>query len=86
MRATDKIRKILDLIDSLDENQTDMMDPEDNRFLQVMDLVNPDNHTYDTRPRERTASATSVTDCAGGGLNGPKHPDDIRVKDPRGFR
>ena len=28
----------------------------------------------------------SVTTLAGGGVNGSKHVDDIRVKDPRGFR
>jgi|AACY02.16.fsa_nt_gi hypothetical protein len=86
MRATDKIRAILDLIDGLDEHGTDMMDPENNRFLQVMDLITPDSGTYNTQPRERTSHIDSVADYAGGGLNGPKHPDDLRVKDPRGFR
>lgn len=86
MRATDKIRAILDLIDSWDENQTDMMDPENNRFLQVMDLITPDDQTYTSKPAERITHVNTVTDHAGGGLNGPKHPDDIRVKDPRGFR
>jgi len=27
----------------------------------------------------------AVTTDAGGGVNGPKHPADIRVKDPRGY-
>lgn len=86
MRATDKIRAILDLIDSWDDEQPDMREPENNRFLQVMDLITPDGEMYTSRPAERIADIDSVTDCAGGGLNGPKHSDDLRVKDPRGFR
>lgn len=86
MRATDKIRAILDLIDSWDDPQPDMTDPENNRFLQVIDLITPDGEVYSSKPAERTSSVDSVTDCAGGGMNGPKHVDDLRVKDPRGFR
>ena len=36
-------------------------------------------------PNEVVAPVDAVTTLAGGGVNGPKHPADIRVKDPRGF-
>ena len=36
-------------------------------------------------PNEVVADIEAVTTDAGGGVNGPKHVDDIRVKDPRGF-
>jgi hypothetical protein len=36
-------------------------------------------------PNEVVADVDAVTTLAGGGVNGPKHPDDIRVKDPRGY-
>jgi hypothetical protein len=36
-------------------------------------------------PNEVVAPVSAVTTDAGGGLNGPKHPDDIRVKDPKGY-
>jgi hypothetical protein len=33
-------------------------------------------------PNPVVAPVEAVTTLAGGGLNGPKHPHDIRVKDP----
>jgi hypothetical protein len=33
-------------------------------------------------PNEKIASIDAVTVDAGGGINGPKHPHDLRVKDP----
>jgi len=33
-------------------------------------------------PNEKIADITAVTVDAGGGVNGPKHPHDLRVKDP----
>jgi hypothetical protein len=36
-------------------------------------------------PDEKYADIDAVTTLAGGGVNGPKHPADIRVKDPRGY-
>jgi len=37
------------------------------------------------RPNEVVAPVSAVTTDAGGGVNGPKHPHDIRVKDPSAY-
>ena len=52
-----------------------------NRFRQIVDLANIPSE-YSNEPDEKYAGLDSVTIHAGGGLNGPKHPADIRVKDP----
>jgi hypothetical protein len=58
-----------------------------NRFKQIVDLAdkpNP-NAQYSNEPNEQYADIEAVTTNAGGGLNGPKHPHDIRVKDPSAY-
>ena len=37
---------------------------------------------YSNTPKEEYAGIEAVTTAAGGGPNVPKHPHDIRVKDP----
>ena len=57
-----------------------------NRFKQIVDLAQKDdNKEYCNSPDEQYASIEAVTDHAGGGMNGPKHPHDIRVKDPSAY-
>lgn len=60
-------------------------DSEFNRFKQVLDMVSQEQEVgdYSNEPNEVVSDVDSVTSDAGGGYNGPKHPDDIRVKDPR---
>ena len=55
-----------------------------NRFKQIVDLGNTSDPcaVYNNEPNEKYADIDSVTINAGGGLNGPKHPHDLRVKDP----
>lgn len=55
-----------------------------NRFKQIVDLANgpADCQQYANSPNEKIAGIDAVTTHAGGGVNGPKHPHDIRVKDP----
>lgn len=85
MRTTDLIRTILDLIDSMDSEQTSSS-RDDRPHDQIKDLVTPiDNRDYSTEPDEQYASVDVMTIGAGGGVNGPKDPADIRVKDPRGY-
>lgn len=79
MRATEFLRQILDLLDGFDQ------DPEDGKQM-VKDMLGNRQERYSTQPNEIVADVDSVTTLAGGGPNKPKHPDDIRVKDPRGFR
>jgi hypothetical protein len=88
MKATDIIRSILDLIDDIDGPQPVATAeiiasaPADdmNHFKQIIDLVSQSGQ-YTTAPDEHYADIDSVTVNAGGGINGPKHPTDIRVKD-----
>jgi len=97
MRTTDIIRNILDLIDQVDTKVQDQEqeptaeievsdDSKESRFKQIVAMLsNRDSSGYENTPNEIVSGVDSVTKDAGGGLNGPKHPADIRVKDPRGF-
>jgi hypothetical protein len=98
MRATDIIRNVLDLIDQVEEKSKEDGisgeievqrvggDDDVGRFRQIFDLLSKgDEPAIANAPNEKYANVDSVTTLAGGGVNGPKHPADIRVKDPRGF-
>jgi len=96
MRATEIIRAVLDLLDQEDaeknnltgkiEVQRTTQDDESARFMQVLDLLSKGNEpAIANAPDEKYADVDAVTTLAGGGVNGPKHPADIRIKDPRGF-
>ena len=57
--------------------------PDDlNRWRQIIDLADKDSGPIGNAPDEKYADIDAVTSHAGGGLNGPKHPHDLRVKDP----
>jgi hypothetical protein len=88
MRAADIIRAILDILDQ--EERKDQMPDEpgeqNSRFKQIFAMLdNPSQGPLSNSPNEIVAPLSSVTTDAGGGVNGSKHPADIRVKDPRGF-
>ena len=96
MRAQDIIRAVLDLLDKSEEPSgsvevTTDMPPEEgepiaSRFKQIFAMLdNPATGPLANSPNEIVADIDSVTTNAGGGVNGPKDPADIRVKDPRGF-
>lgn len=95
MRATEIIRGILDIIDNVEaaeqekdkgvEANVTIHDPdaEINRFKQIVDLVDDkEDDCYANEPNEKVASIDAVTTLAGGGVNGPKHPADIRGEHP----
>lgn len=87
MRATEIIRGVLDLIDQIDQTETNTQSYEpESRFKQILAMIStkPQNN-YANTPNEIVSDIDSVTINAGGGVNGPKHPADIRVKDPRGY-
>jgi len=94
MSARDIIRAVLDLLDKFDaqedqgsiEIQHVSSNDDASRFRQIFDLLDK-GETLPTAntPNEKYADIDAVTTLAGGGVNGPKHPDDIRVKDPRGY-
>lgn len=89
MRATDIIRSVLDLLDRVDDTQEApepdfKAEPEKtSRFKQIYHMLsNRSQGEYANTPDEVVSDVASVTTQAGGGVNGPKHPHDIRVKDP----
>ena len=53
------------------------------RFKQIVDLAASGEPTeYSNTPREEYAAMNSVTTAAGGGMQTPKHPADIRGEQP----
>ena len=52
------------------------------RFKQIVDLANTQATEYPNTPKEEYASIESVTSAAGGGMQTPKHPSDIRGEHP----
>lgn len=94
MRATDIIRSVLDLIDNVDNKGTSEVEvsidnepgEQTSRFKQILAMIsNPSQGPLANAPNEVVAPISAVTTDAGGGVNGSKHPADIRVKDPRGY-
>ena len=87
MRTTDIIRNVLDLIDQLEKSDQGIEvevsgEETDSRFKQIVAMLSNKQSAYTTEPNEVVAPVEAVTTDAGGGVNGPKHPADIRVKDP----
>lgn len=79
-----KISEILQALSDLsqelglyDDDQQDI-----NRNKQIKDLKSDVCTQYSNTPTEAYAGIESVTDEAGGGANGPKHPADIRAEHP----
>lgn len=90
MRANDLIRAVLDILDGAEEIDKDDIPNEpgekNSRFKQIFAMLNnPSQGPLANSPNEIVADIDSVTTDAGGGVNGPKDPKDIRVKDPGGF-
>lgn len=91
MRANEIIRAVLDIID---QSNPDTGQPDDTpqgycdddlaRFKQIAGIVSQPNElsVLANQPNEKIADIDAVTIDAGGGPNAPKHPHDIRVKDP----
>jgi len=94
MRATEIIRGVLDLIDQIECDTAQAIaipqipsEPEQvqtgvdqNRFKQIFDILSAKStQMYNNSPDPVVTGIDSVTVNAGGGLNGPKHPADIRA-------
>jgi len=91
MRATDILRQVLDILDKVEDSTTQpevkidiqQNNEPDNRFKQILAMLDADSFgPLANSPNEVVAPVDAVTTDAGGGVNGPKHPADIRVKDP----
>lgn len=92
MRITELIRGILDVIDGVDHEQSNdsvdhktYTDADIKRFKQIVDLADKPEETpeFANEPNEQYADLDSVTTNAGAdGMNGTKHPADIRGEHP----
>jgi len=90
MRIAELLRKMADVIDRAEQDSgndqsplTSMGQDEPNRIKQIADLLTASEpREVMNAPQEEYAGIEAVTTDAGGGVNGPKHPHDIRVKDP----
>ena len=95
MRPTDIVRQVLDLLDMIDgphdlkpdvKIDVQQNDEPDNRFKSILAMLDAESFgPLANSPNEVVAPVSAVTTDAGGGVNGPKDPADIRVKDPRGY-
>lgn len=96
MDARNLVRAVLDLLDTVDQKhpQEPAVEPivdaepgeQGSRFKQIFAILdNRRGAEYSNTPTEVVAPMDAVTSQAGGGLNGPKHPHDIRVKDPSAY-
>lgn len=92
MRGTDIVRQVLDLLDQIDgphdvEGTMNVQDDPahiENRFKSILAMLNNDSFgEYSNTPNEIVADVSAVTTDAGGGVNGPKDPADIRGNSTR---
>lgn len=91
MNANDLMKSILLLVTKADSEGTGHLSPlsqapndaEPNREKQIADLTSDsEEKCWANEPEEKYASVDAVTVDAGGGVNGPKHPSDMRVQHP----
>ena len=92
MSARDLLRAVLDILDAEDEQKIkaditiNQNNEPDNRFKSILAMLDADSFGgLANSPNEVVAPVSAVTTDAGGGVNGPKHPHDIRVKDPSAY-
>ena len=52
------------------------------RFRQIVDLADQQSTEYSNTPKEEYSGLDSVTTRAGGGMQAPKHPADIKGEHP----
>lgn len=58
----------------------------DRGMAQIRDLIAKAEKPFENTPEEGYSDVDSVTTDAGGGVNGPKDPADIRIKDPSPYQ
>jgi hypothetical protein len=73
-------------LDAEQEQPGDVYDDELRRMKQIAGLQDPGEMSpLSNAPNPQYADVDAVTVDAGGGPNAPKHPHDIRVKDPSAY-
>ena len=92
MSARDLLRAVLDILDAEDEQKVkaditiNQNNEPNDRFKQILAMLDADSFgPLASSPNEVVADVDAVTTLAGGGMNAPKHPHDIRVKDPSAY-
>jgi len=92
MSARDLLRAVLDILDAEDEQKVKadvhvhQNDEEPSHFKQILAMLDADSFgPLANSPNEVVAPMSAVTTDVGGGPNAPKHPHDIRVKDPSAY-
>lgn len=81
MRASEIIRGVLELIDQIECAQQAQPElPMQGSFAQIFSQLSAEPQGYDNSPDPQIHGVDSVTTAAGlGGLNGAKHPSDLRA-------
>lgn len=86
MDATEIIKgfiEVLNRIQDRDQEVENQMNADgDDRTSQIQDLKSSEPTSYSNSPQDKIADIDAVTTNAGGGVNGPKHPADIRGEHP----
>jgi hypothetical protein len=84
MQDKELLQKLSELIAQI-QNEDEGYSADENHFKQIQDLHSDDcgcgcaGKEYSNTPEEKYADIDAVTDNAGGGVNGPKHPADLRT-------
>jgi len=89
MNYVELIKRLLQVITDFEQEQNDPNNVQDveqsnglndaNRFRQIDDVNQSSETEYSNSPDERYSDVDKVTTLAGGGINYPKHPADIRA-------
>lgn len=84
MDATEIIKGFIEVLNRINDEQVkDQMNADgDDRTSQIQDLKSNEQTPYSNSPQDRIADIDAVTTNAGGGVNGPKHPADMRGEHP----
>jgi len=86
--SSDLFRTLIALLnqEAEQEEPEEQGEPVASRFRQILAMLDsPSEGPLANTPNEVVAPIDAVTTNAGGGVNGPKHPHDIRVKDPSAY-
>jgi hypothetical protein len=85
MRAVEFIRGLLDLIDDFETPEVNVTTVKvdtgvDDPLASIKELLpyNSTDKEFENEPDEKYANIHSTTTSAGGGVNGPKNPADLR--------
>ena len=92
MSARDLLRAVLDILDAEDEQKVkaditiNQNDEGPSHFKQILAMLDANSFgPLANSPNEVVADVDAVTTDAGGGINAPKHVDDIRTAHPRQY-